>query len=38
MGPTALVFLLVCKLIGMIYPLGMSAILARILLISNLLG
>ena len=37
-GPTAPAFLLFCKLIGMICPLGISIILARILLISNLLG
>ena len=36
--PTALAFLLGLKLIGMIYPWGTSIILARIILVSNLLG
>ena len=37
-GPTALVVLLICKLLGIIYPLGISIIIARILLIFNFLG
>ena len=37
-GPTALVALLVCKLLFIICPWGITIILARILLISNLLG
>lgn len=37
-GPTALIVLLIWKLIGVICPWGISIILARILLISNLLG
>ena len=36
-GPTAIAFLLFCKLIGMIWPWGISIILARVLLISNFL-
>ena len=36
--PTALAILLGLKLIGIIYPWGISIILARILLVSNLLG
>ena len=37
-GPTVLALLLAFKLMGIIWPYGISIILARILLISNLLG
>ena len=36
--PTVILFLLIAKLIGIIWPWGISIIMARILLVANLLG